>query len=105
METAQYILTILKSELMILFSWGARNFRALPNGLIFTVNGYLHKGEVKVLYLEGSDDFIIQLLGQNNKLIRAITSVYFDELVAVIDQAIEHTDDYEERVKEQYRLY
>ena len=37
MEMAKYIMSILKTQLMIMWSWGTSNFMALPNneGLIF----------------------------------------------------------------------
>ena len=43
---AKYIMSILKTQLMIMWSWGTSNFMALPNneGLIFHVQGYKFKG-------------------------------------------------------------
>ena len=37
MEMAQYIMHILKSQLMVVFSWGFHNARAVENGLAFDV--------------------------------------------------------------------
>ena len=43
---AKYIMSILKTQLMIMWSWGTSNFMALPNneGLIFHVQGYKFNG-------------------------------------------------------------
>ena len=60
---AEYILSILHMELMVVFSWGLHNPTALPNdeGLAFEVNGYKHRGWVIVRYNEGTDLFDIEL--------------------------------------------
>ena len=46
MEMAKYILRILRSQLMVMLSWGVSDFRALPKneGLIFHVKGFKHVG-------------------------------------------------------------
>ena len=37
MEMAKFILAILRTQLMIVFSWGFHNARAIENGLAFYV--------------------------------------------------------------------
>lgn len=104
METAKYIFLILRSNQMVMWSWGFSNPIPLTNneGLIFSVDGYKHKGFVKVIYDEGKDLFIVILLDiLNNELLR-IDNVYFDSLVDVIDEAVERTSDYEVRVMSGY---
>ena len=61
---AEYILEILKSQLMVMFSWGPHNFKRLPNdeGLSFSVDGFKYQGCVKVIYNEGADLFEIYLI-------------------------------------------
>ena len=99
-----YILSILRMELMVVFSWGFHRPTALPNdeGLAFKVNGFKHKGWVFVRYNEGKDLFDVELRGNDMTIIRLIEDVYFDQLVNVIDHAVEHTENYEEHVKELY---
>ena len=60
---AEYILEILKSQLMVLFSWGPHNFKRLPGdkGLSFQVEGFKYQGKVKVVYDEGQDLFEVHL--------------------------------------------
>ena len=103
---AKYILSILRLELMAVFSWGFHSPMALPNdeGLAFKVNGFKHKGWVLVKYDEGKDLFDVELRDKSLNVIRNIEDVYFDQLVAVIDNAVEHTANYEEQVKELYNI-
>jgi hypothetical protein len=101
---ANYIISILRSKLMVIWSWGFNQPEALPNneGLIFMVNGFKHKGLVKVVYNEGNDLFVVILLDNQHKELQRIADVYFDSLVDVIDEAVEHTTDYAERVRNEF---
>lgn len=105
MDLANYIFSILKNNRMIMWSWGFSNPKSLPNneGLIFHVNGFKHKGFVKVVYIEGMDLFEVILLDSQNNELQRIEGVYFDCLLDVIDEAVEHTTDYAERVKNEYK--
>ena len=85
---------------MVVFSWGACNFQALHNGLRFKVNGFKHKGWVRVFYNDGNDDFTVELINDKNESLKSIGGVYFDCLVEVIDSAVERVSDYENTVKE-----
>ena len=95
-----YIMQILRSQLVVLFSWGFNSPQALPDdkGLRFHVNGFLYQGTVEIVYNEGSDLFDVYV---GNK---CIEGVYADNLVEVIDNAVERTSDYDNRVKETYNL-
>ncbi len=90
---------------MVVWSWGFSKPQALPNneGLIFIVNGFKHKGFVKVVYNEGNDVFVVILLDSQNNELNRIEDVYLDSLVSVVDEAVEHTSDYEERIKNAYK--
>lgn len=103
---AEYILSILRLELMAVFSWGFHSPMALPNdeGLAFKVDGFKHRGWVFVKYNEGKDLFDIELRGNDMTIISVIEDVYFDQLVNVIDHAVERTSDYEKRVKDLYNV-
>ena len=97
---AEYILQILKAQLMVVFSWGFHRPTRLPDdkGLKFLVNGFKHKGWVSVEYNAGTDLFDVTIGNER------ITDVYIENLVDVIDSAVERTYDYEERVKRHYNL-
>lgn len=103
---AKYILSILRMELMVVFSWGFHRPTALPNdeGLAFKVDGFKHRGWVFVKYNEGKDLFDIELRDNSLNIVRSIEDVYFDQLVAVIDNAVEHAANYEEQVKKLYNI-
>lgn len=107
-EMAKYILRILRSQLMVMFSWGFHNAVALPNneGLRFNVQGFKFKGVVEVVYDEGWDLFNVRFI-KANKVVNTIEGVYFDTLVDTIDFYVEKDDsfDYDKKVKEQYSIY
>lgn len=94
---AEYILSILRTQLMIVFSWGFSNAQRLPNdtGLRFRVNGFKYQGIVEVIYNEGLDLFEVRLVQTGE----VTENVYLDNLVRVIDSMVEKTDNYEEDVK------
>lgn len=103
MEMAKYILRILRSQLMVMFSWGFHNPVALPNntGLRFNVQGFKFRGIVEVVYNEGWDLFDVRFI-KGGKVIDTIEEVYLDGLVDVIDDYVEKTPDYNQRVMEEY---
>lgn len=98
---AEYILAILRSQLMVVFSWGFHKPQRLPNdaGLAFMVDGFLYKGRVEVVYNDGTDLFDVRLSDG-----RIETDVYADCLVNVIDGMVERCKDYNNRVSEEYSL-
>lgn len=101
---AEYILAILKNQISIMWSWGFNSPRKLENGLMFKVDGFLHKGWVKVEYNEGTDLFDITLLSNKMEEKQRFNSVYFDLLVGVIDETVEHCKNYEQKVRNEYSL-
>ena len=103
---AEYIFSILRTQLMVVFSWGFHCPMALPDdgGLAFKVDGFKHRGWVFVKYNEGKDLFDVELRDNAMTIIRGIEDVYFDQLVHVIDHAVERTSDYEKRVKRLYNI-
>ena len=100
---AEYIMKILRSQLMVVFSWGFNNPIAITNGLRFKVEGFKLKGTVEVVYNEGSDLFDVRLI-KNGKVVELVEGVYFDSLVDVIDYRVEKVDDYKERVEAEYSI-
>lgn len=96
-------MTILKTQLMVVWSWGFHQPVAIENGLQFKVQGYKFKGVVEVAYNEGRDLFDVRFL-KANKVVNTIEGVFFDMLVDTIDDFVEKTSDYEQRVKKQYSI-
>ena len=101
MEMAKYIISILKTQLMVVWSWGFHNPVALPNneGLRFMVTGFKFKGIVEVVYDEGWDLFNVRFI-KDGKVIDTVEEVYLDSLVSVIDDYVERVPDYDKKVQE-----
>ncbi len=98
-------MSILRTNPMVVFSWGFHSPVAVENGLEFRVEGYKHKGKVRVLYIEGLDLFQVVTLKKDGSVKEKVEEVYLDELVNVIDNMVEMVPDYKERVEEQYGIY
>ena len=98
---AEYIMTILRSQLMVVFSWGFNSPKRLPDdkGLRFNVEGFKYRGVVEVSYNIGSDLFEVHLSDGTK-----VEDVYLDNLVEVIDNLVEKTSNYEQRVQQEYAL-
>ena len=103
---ARYIWTILKSQPIILMSWGVnpKTVKTIELGLEFHVQGFKHRGLVRVTLNEGLDLFEVSLIDENDKIVNTIESVFCDNLVAVIDDAVEKTDNYEKLICEEYGI-
>ena len=104
MEMAKYIMSILRSQTMIVLSWGFHNPVAINNGLKFRVQGYLHRGWVEVVYNEGRDLFEVKTINKDGSTKQEVEDVYFDCLVNVIDELVERCENYSEKVKETYSI-
>ena len=102
MEMARYIWSILKTQLTIITSWGIDpgSIKVVNLGIQFHVQGFKHTGYVKVALNEGKDLFEISLLSNDGECVKFLDEVYLDMLVDTIDQAVEKTEDYEERLAE-----
>ena len=96
---AEYILQILRTQLVVVFSWGFHKPQRLPDdkGLSFMVDGYKYQGKVKVIYNQGADLFEVHL--DNGEIVE---NVYLDQLVNVIDGMVERCDDYDKCVLATY---
>jgi hypothetical protein len=97
---AKYILTILLSNRTVVMSWGTHNAKTIKNGIRFQVNGFKHEGYVEITYNLGKDLFDIKLIGLENEVKKELNSIYFDDLLNVIDDAVERVDNYDQAVSE-----
>jgi len=103
MEMANYIMSILKTQLMVVWSWGFHQPVAIENGLQFRVQGFKFRGVVSIVYNEGSDLFDLSFI-KAGKVVKSIDGVFFDMLVDTIDDFVEKTSDYEQRVAAEYSI-
>lgn len=101
---AEYIMSILKSQIFVLLSWGFHRPVRLENGLRFQVQGFIHKGTVEVVYVEGLDLFEVRTLYTDGSIKQKEEDVYLDCLVNVIDGMVERCPDYQKSVNEEYGL-
>lgn len=102
-KIAHYIISILKSDPVIILSWGIdpSSIKTVPGGIQFHVQGFIIKGTVKITYLEGPDLFRIEIKPDEPEPVIVFDGIYFDNLISTIDEAVEHTGDYEKRVFEE----
>jgi hypothetical protein len=99
---ANYIIQIFRYFPQIVWSWGFNTPVAIPNGLRFKVQGYLHKGWVEVVYDEGYDTFTVRTLNRDGSIKKEVEDVYIDGLVSAIDGMVERCENYKKRVQKQY---
>ena len=88
-------------------SWGVdfARVKVFENGTEFHVQGFKVTGIVRVQYVEGSDLFKVTIIPDNNQEKPIIIEdVYIDQLVSVIDEAVEHCDNYEKRISDEYKF-
>jgi len=106
LRLAKYIWAILTSQPIILMSWGVdpKTVKTIELGLEFHVQGFKHRGLVRVTLNEGLDLFEVSLIDENDKIVNTIESVFCDNLVAVIDDAVEKCENYQERISQEYQL-
>lgn len=103
---AEYIWKILKTQQPIVWSWGVDpdSVLTIKNGTQFHVQGFLLTGTVKITYDEAMDLFDIEFLPDDDKPRKAILGLYLDQLVSEIDENVEHCENYEQRINEEYGI-
>lgn len=106
LELARYIWSILKTQIAVFMSWGVdpKSIKVIGGGIEFHCQGFKHTRKVQVVLDEGKDLFEIHLISENGELVKTVEDVYLDNLVYVIDENVEKTDDYEKRISETYNI-
>ena len=105
-EIGKYILSILNTELGIVASWGLdpETIQPIKRGIKFHVQGFKHTGMVHIVLNEGEDLFEIELVSDEGVTIESHKSIFLDNMISTIDNAVEKVEDYEKRVAEEYSL-
>lgn len=105
-ELAKYIWSVLRMQITIFISWGVdpESMKVIEGGLEFECNGFKHTGKVQIVLDEGKDLFEVHLISENGEKIKTIEDVYVDMLVDVIDENVEKTEDYKERICREYGI-
>ena len=106
-EIAGYILSIFRTNPFVVMSWGIdpKTVKTIELGLEFHVQGFKHTGLVRVTLNEGLDLFEVSLIDENDKIVNTIESIFVDNLICVIDDAVEKTEDYEKRISQEYGIF
>lgn len=94
MEMASYILSVLRTDLMVVFSWGFHSPKVIEDGLRFSVDGFLHRGMVEVIYQEGEDLFLVRIINTDGTLKEETDGIYVDGLIDFIDRKVERAPEF-----------
>ena len=106
LKQAVYIWSILKTQPIIVMSWGVdmNTIKPVKGGLEFHVQGFIHTGMVRIILDKRKYLFEVHLIPDSEGERKIIEDVYFDMLVSVIDENVEKTDDYEKRISDTYNI-
>ena len=100
-DMAQYIYSILSSQIFVMMSWGFENPETIRNGMKFQVSGFKFQGDVEIVYNEGQDLFDLAFINSKNER-HTHLGIYFDQLLQVVDDFVEKTENYKELVQQTY---
>ena len=105
-EMALYILGIFRTNPFIVMSWGINpaSIEVVNLGVKFHVQGFKHKGFVQVVLNEGEDLFETTLISEEGETLKTIEHIFVDNLISIIDDAVEKTEDYEKRISQEYGI-
>ena len=106
-EIAGYILNIFRTNPFIVMSWGINpaSIEVVDLGVKFHVQGFKHKGFVQVVLNEGEDLFEVTLISEEGEIVNRIEHIFVDNLISIIDDAVEKTEDYEKRISQEYGIF
>ena len=105
-EIANHIFSIFRTNPFVVMSWGIdpKTVKTIELGLEFHVQGFKHTGLVRVTLNEGLDLFEVSLIDENDKIVNTIESIFVDNLICVIDDAVEKCEYYEKRISQEYGI-
>ena len=105
-EIAGYILSIFGSNPFVVMSWGINpaSITIVEVGVKFHVQGFIHTGFVQVVLNEGEDLFEVTLISEEGETLKTIEHIFVDNLISVIDDAVEKCENYQERISQEYGI-
>ena len=106
-EIAGYILSIFRTNPFVVMSWGINpaSIEVVDQGVKFHVQGFKHKGFVQVVLNEGEDLFEVTLISEEGETMDTIEHIFIDNLIPIIDDAVEKCENYEERISQEYQIF
>ena len=105
-EIAGYILSIFRTNPFVVMSWGINpaSITIVEVGVKFHVQGFIHTGYVQVVLNEGEDLFEVTLISEDGETLKTIEHIFVDNLICVIDDAVEKCENYQERISQEYQI-
>lgn len=105
-EIAGYILSIFRTNPFVVMSWGINpaSITIVEVGVKFHVQGFIHTGFVQVVLNEGEDLFEVTLISEEGETLKTIEHIFVDNLICVIDEAVEKCENYQERISQEYSI-
>ena len=105
-EIAGFILSIFSTNPFVVMSWGINpaSITIVKVGVKFHVQGFIHTGYVQVVLNEGEDLFEVTLFSEEGEILNKIEHIFVDNLISVIDDAVEKCDNYNERISQEYGI-
>ena len=105
-EMANYIFSIFRTNPFVVMSWGINpaSIEVVDLGVKFHVQGFKHKGFLQVVLNEGEDLFEVTLISEEGETVNRIEHIFVDNLISIIDDAVEKTEDYEKRISQEYGI-
>lgn len=98
----RYIWSIIAHNPSLPMSWGVdlESLECTDKALEFHVQGFIHTGNVRIVYIEGAGLFQVSLYDEDGNETKRIDDVYLDNLAEVIDLNVENNkvDDYNAKV-------
>ena len=91
-DIGRYIWSIIARDPSLPMSWGVDidSLECSEDALEFHVQGFLHTGNVRIVYIEGADVFQVLLYDEEGNLLKQIDDVYLDNLAETIDLNVEN---------------
>ena len=105
-EIANYIFSIFRTNPFVVMSWGINpaSITIVEVGVKFHVQGFIHTGYVQVVLNEGEDLFEVTLISEEGETLKTIEHIFVDNLICVIDDAVEKCENYQERISQEYQI-
>jgi hypothetical protein len=105
-EIAGYILSIFRTNPFVVMSWGINpaTITIVEVGVKMHVQGFLHTGYVQIQLNEGEDLFEVMLISEEGETLKTIEHIFVDNLISVIDDAVEKCENYQERISQEYGI-
>lgn len=89
------------------FSWSIdfRSIKVIDDGTEFVFQNHKKTGKVIIQYSERTGLFNVTVIHDyDERNLVIVEDVYLDMLVSVIDENVEKTEDYENRISEEYHI-